>query len=542
MWKRNLLFLGLLIGGVGALGANLMPPREPKAATRYDAGAYQAADFRASVEKVDASFREQWKQQKIDPAQPAPHLAVARRLSLGLMGAVPSLEEIRQLESLPESERLPWWIDHILQDRRCANYLAERLARACVGTEDGPFILYRRRRFVDWLANQVIRNRPYDEVVRDLIATDGLWTDKPATNFISVTSKPDKKNQPDPIRLAGRVTRAFLGLRLDCAECHNHPFADWKQADFRGLAAFFGQTQVGFTGIHEGTGEFKAMDKKLEKERIILPRVPFSPELLPDGQGPVLNRRQRLAWWVTDRKNPYFAKAAVNRVWAIVTGRPLIEPVDNLQTEDAPPGMQSVLGILAEDFASSGFDLKRLIRVIASALVFRLDSAIDRDATDADEKTWAVFPLTRLRPEQVMGGVIQAASVTTIDSESHILVRLTRLTNQNDFVKRYGDRGEDEFGGRGGTIPQRLLLMNGTLIHERIKPGPFSAPTRLAWLAPDDPKAIESAYLAALTRRPTAEELDHFSNLMQDTRLGRAERLEEMYWALINSTEFSWNH
>src|SRR6202030_2411417 len=105
----------------------------------------------------------------------------------------------------------------------------------------------------------------------------------------------------------------------------------------------------------------------------------------------------------------------------------------------APLALRAILTILAEDFSASGFDLKRLIRVIASTEVFRLDSAIDRDTTETDEKTWSVFPLTRLRPEQVVGGVIQSSSVTTIDSSSHILVRLLRLTNQNDFVKRYGD-------------------------------------------------------------------------------------------------------
>ena len=283
--------------GWHALGANLMPPREPKPATSYDASTYRAVDFPARLSSGSMPiFVLGGAKQKIDASQAAPDLAVARRLALGLMGTVPSLEEIRQFEYLPDNERLPWWIDHILQDRRSADYLAERLARACVGTEGGPFIFFRRRRFVEWLGDQVANNRPYDQIVRDLITSDGLWTDKPATNFITVTSKPDKKNQPDPIRLAGRVTRAFLGLRLDCAECHNHPFADWKQADFRGLAAFFGQTQVGFTGIHEGAGEFvrrRTRNRSRTKRTEYSPSVacPSPPELLPnpaDG----FNRRQ----------------------------------------------------------------------------------------------------------------------------------------------------------------------------------------------------------------------------------------------------------
>ena len=135
-----------------------------------------------------------------------------------------------------------------------------------------------------------------------------------------------------------------------------------------------------------------------------------------------------------------------------------------------------------------------------------------------------------------------ASSVTTINMDSHIIDRVICLTNQSDFVKRYGDSGEDEFDGRGGTIPQGLLRMNGELIHDRIKESPFNASTRIAWLAPDDPRAVETAYLAVLTRRPTPEEAAHFEKSLADKSLGRPQRLEDLFWALINSTEASWNH
>src|SRR5262245_895596 len=210
MWKRNLLFLGLIGGGVFALGFSLLPPREPKPATSYDGHAYKEDGFRAAVARVDDSFPKEWKGRPVHPAPAAPDLAVARRLALGLMGTIPSLEEIRQFEYLPPDERLPWWIDHVLQDQRFADYFAERLARAYVGTEDGPFILYRRRRFVTWLSEQIARNRPYNQIAFEVMTARGLWTDAPATNFLTVT-KSSEANKIDPVRLAGRVTRAFLG-------------------------------------------------------------------------------------------------------------------------------------------------------------------------------------------------------------------------------------------------------------------------------------------------------------------------------------------
>ncbi len=535
IWMRNLLFVSLVGGGMFTVGYGLIPPRAPKPVTRYDANAYSDPQFRDTVDRVDASFREQWAAAKVRPAQPTSDLLVARRLALGLVGTVPSLEEIRQLETLPTEQRLPWWIDHLLQDRRFADYFAERLARAYVGAEDGPFLFYRRSRFISWLEECLAKNRPYDAIVRDLIADDGLWTDKPATNFVSVTCQQDKKNQPDPVRLAGRVTRAFLGLRLDCAQCHNHPFAAWKKADFEGLSAFFGQTYVGFTGIYDGAGEYTVEDHKTQTERTVEPRVPFAAELLPDHG----TRRQQLAAWVTHPKNPFFARAAVNRVWALLFSRPLVDPVDNLEQAESPP---PALQLLADDFSSHGYDLRRLIRLIASSEAFRLDSAVEGGDGEAEEKLFAVFPLTRLRPEQVAGGVQQAASVGTLNAQSHLLVRLVLYGQQNDFLKRYGDSGEDEFDGRTGTIPQRLLLMNGVLVRDKIKDSPFNASTRIAWMAPDNPRAVETAYLAALTRWPTSAEEAHFEAALADDQLTRPQRVEDLFWALINSTEFSWNH
>ncbi len=539
LWAKNLLFGSVVLGGAIALGANLMPPPEPKI-TRHDAQVYREPDFRATVRRVDTAFERQWADDKLNVAEPADDLLVARRLSLGLMGTVPSLEEIRQFESLPPDERLPWWIEHILQDGRCHDYLAERLARSYVGTEDGPFLLYRRRRFTTWLADEVAHNRPYDATVRELIAGRGLWTDNPATNFVSVTAQPEMGNKPDPVRLAGRVTRAFLGLRIDCAQCHNHPFASWKQDDFESLSAFFGQTHLGFAGIQDGPGEYQVDDKKREIMRTVAPKAPFSEELMPkDG-----TRRQQLAAWVTHPKNPYFARATVNRIWAFLAGQPLQAPVDNLEPEGASGGdaLHPAIGLLADDFVAHGFDLRRLIRIIASTRVFRLASASDRDVTEAEERAWAIFPLTRLRPEQVAGGLLQSSSIRTIDADTHLAWRLLRAQQLNDFVKRYGDSGEDEFDGRGGTIPQRLLLMNGDLIREKIKESPFNATSRIAIQAPNETKTLEVAYLGVLSRRPTPAERAHFEPFLADKALPRSQRMEDLFWSLLNSTEFSWNH
>jgi hypothetical protein len=264
--------------------------------------------------------------------------------------------------------------------------------------------------------------------------------------------------------------------------------------------------------------------------------VPFLPELLP-AEG---KRRERLAAWVTHPKNPYFARAAVNRVWALMFSRPLLDGVEPNRLLSEYP---SALETLAADFTAHNYDLRRLVQLIAATEVFQLDSAASHDITDDHELAWAVFPMTRLRPEQVAGSVLQAASVQTVDDRSNVFVRIARFAGERDFVLRYGDTGEDEFDGRGGTIPQRLILLNGALVEQKTRGELANAVARIALLAPDDRHAVETAYLAVLTRRPTPAEADYFVRSLEGkTGQDRNGRLEDLYWALINSTEFSWNH
>jgi hypothetical protein len=538
MWAKNVLFLSVCAAGLALLVGSV--------ATSFTTASREQAvldltSVRKSAAQVDAALERQWQQSGIQPAAPADDLLVARRMSLALAGTIPSLEDIRHLESLPQVEQLEVWLSELLADRRSADYLAERLARAYVGVEDGPFLLYRRRRFVSWLADELAANRPYDAIVRHLIADTGLWTDTPAVNFVTVTINPGDENKPDPNRLAARVARSMLGVRLDCAECHDHPFADWKQADFQALAAFFGGTRQSLRGIRDYPGDFQVENLQTGATSTMKPGVPFESELLP-AEG---TQRQRLARWVTHANNQVFARATVNRLWALLFGRPLIEPIDDLPLKGPFP---EPLEILADDFAAHDFDLRRLIAVLASTRAFRLDSKFADELTEAEytlrEQQWAVFPLSRLRPEQVVGALLQSSSLATIDYESNILIRAARTIGQNEFVERYGDTGADEFESRSGTTSQRLVLMNGDIVSEKTKNDLLaSAATQIAAFAPNDTMAVETSFVAVLTRHPTAEESEYFIGRLRDTKdRRRTDRLCDLYWTLLNSTEFSWNH
>ena len=537
MGRRDLSFLALILGGVGCFAAPLIPPRDRAGGVGGDAVVHPEKP--AVAERVDAALRGRSLALGATPAPSAPDLAVYRRLSLALTGTIPALAAIRRFEAWPAADRLASAREELLADPRTGDYLAERLARAFVGTEGGPFLVYRRRRLVAWLADELRLNRPYDQIVRDLIAGEGLWTSHPATNFVSVTFDPDREAY-DPERLAARVARAFLGVRIDCAQCHDHPFAAWRRADFRGLAAFFGQVGPTFRGVTDGPGEFRAPTRAGGELVAIAPRVPFRPDLVPEAG----SRRGRLAGWVTDPANRHFARATANRAWALLFGRPLVEPIDDLDAADAVP---EALELLAADFARGGFDLRALLRAIAATEAFARDSAAAEDENPGappPEVTWATFPLTRLRPEQVAGAVLQSAATATIDGDSPLLLRLATFGGIDEFVARHGDLGADEFAPQAtSTIPQRLLLMNGDLLQKQIREDILNASGRIAALAPDDPTAVEAAYLAALTRRPTPGEAAHFAaRLARTGGADRKARVSDLLWVLLNSTEFSYNH
>jgi hypothetical protein len=536
-WARDLGFVILCGAGLMAMAAWLLASRVQTArwqpALMANTGAWQSV-----IERLNHDFLQHWSTVGMVPAPRADEWTVIRRLGLGLTGAIPSLEEIRVLEALSPEQRIDSWLEHLLADRRYSDYLAERLARAYVGTEDGPFLVYRRRRFVTWLSDQLHQGRPYDQLVRELIADVGLWTDSPAVNFLTVTLDVNDDKQPDEQRLAARTSRAFLGVRLDCVQCHDdHLGGPWRQEQFQQLAACYAGARSSLLGIQDQPRTYEYQPAGSTENVTVAPAFPFDSQLAGQGQ----TARERLAHWVTHPENLAFGRAIVNRMWALLCGQPLVEPVDSIPlTGPYPPGLQT----LAEDFLQNGCDLRRLIRVIAHSQPFQLQSSPQPQTGPGAPQSWAAFPRTRLRPEQVASSLLQASSLTTLDAHSHILVRLARSDQLREFVRRYGDRGEDEFGTQESTIPQRLLLMNGQLITEHTKDDLLvNAVTRIAALTPDDTRALDNAYLAVLTRHATTSERDYFlPQLAGRQGPSRRQVFEDLYWALLNSAEFAWNH
>jgi hypothetical protein len=556
--QRGLLPL-LAVAGLAALvaAAAHVPPR-PAAAAAGPAGATGAAasiaphdDRAAAAAAIDRLLDARRRAAGIEPAGPAADLAVLRRLWLGLAGTIPSLGEIREFEADSRPDRLDQWLDRILADRRSAEHLARLLARALVGDENGQFIVFRRDRFTAWLADQLHANRPFDAVVTDLVARQGLWTDTPAVNFVTQAVA---EGRVDADKLAGRVSRVLLGQRIDCAQCHDHPFAPYTQRQFEGLAACFAQVKLSPLGVEDDPARVHRIDSPpppaaapaaamtgMTGPRNVPPAVPFGGEWLP------LNgtHRENLATWIVHPANHRFDRAVVNRAFGIVFGRCWHEPVDDLPSPAGGRDPDDLLDLLGADFRDHGCDLRRLLAVLGRTRLARLASTHPLLDTDAGVRrvadAWGAFPLTRLSPAHLIGAMVQATSLQTIDQDSHLLTRTIRFFREIDFVREYGAVQDGQGNEQPATIPQALVRMNGKFARELVAANPFTATGRIAGLAADDDRRLELVFLVTLTRRPSPAETEALLPLLREAGR-RGAGVEDVCWTLFNAAEFCWNH
>jgi len=554
-WLRKAGFLAVMLAGMAYLLQHSLSKSAIRQVDPRVLHQVQRTSLGAPIRSLDQAFESAWREQQLQPTGEADGLTVMRRMALALTGMPPSLEQIRWVEALPAAKQLESYLAYLLQDARTHDYLAERLTRSWVGAEDGPFIVFRRQRFVNWLSQRLQENRPYDAIVREMFDARGLWTDHGPVNFFSAQADQDQDNRLDLVRLTGRVSRNFLGMRLDCLQCHDDftgatefgEAADPReglQTDFHALASYFGQLSLAPTGLHDRRDAATYAVELLGDTDLtpIPPAVPFGqdwgPTPPPDGHAsPAL--RQQFSAWLTHPQNRPFARAFVNRLWGLLFGQPLVEPIDNLPLHGPfPPGLEA----LTDDFIEHGYDVRRLISVIVHSQPFVRDSRGQHELTMAHEAAWAAFPTTKLRPEQMAGTISQAASLIALDDSTHIITQLVRFGEESDFLTRYGDLGDQEFEQDGETVSQRLLLLNGEMATKRLRVEdglPFNSVIQIERLGRTPEQIVELLYLIVLTRRPTPQELSVIAPVIAaDRRAG----IEDLLAVLVNSSEALWNH
>jgi hypothetical protein len=500
--------------------------------------AVAAADGFVPHNALDELALDEWKRVGLTPSGLCGDSEFIRRATLDLTGTLPTPDETRKFLADADPKKRDKLVDALLERPEYVDYW----------TLFWSDLLRAHRRFLGekglasfrgWLTRAVRENRPIDRMARELLTAQGdLATTGPVAVYF-IDSKPEE--------MAETVAQVFLGVRIHCAKCHHHPFELWAQDDYHGLAAFFTRLEVKDAGMQGAKfGGPKSLRPTAAPTAARQQQKPRPPRMFGhDVPADAPDVRVPLAEWVTRRDNPYFARSFANRFWAQLTGRGLVEPVDDLRATN-PASIPAVLDRLAKEFTDSGFDAKHLLRMMAKSRLYQLSS---RPAGPHD-RDGALFThrLPRRLPAEVMLDAVNAAAGVTEAFEGQPpgtrAVQLPDPAVPSYFLMTFGRpvRNSACACSRGGTpdLAQALHLSNGTAIHEKVT-SPAGRVAKLLARKAGDSEIAEELYLAALSRLPTDAERATVRELVMVSP-SREQGWQDVLWALLNSAEFGFNH
>ena len=491
---------------------------------------------------IDPLLYERLKSLGPSPSETCTDADFLRRASLDVIGALPAPDEARGFLADTDPQKRSKLIDRLLDDPRYADHWADKWADLL---RPNPFRAGVKSVYVldQWLRASFRQNKPYDQFVREiLLARGSTHRDGPVVVFR------DKREPPDIGAFVGQI---FLGVRMECARCHHHPNEKWSQEDFYQLAAYFAPLKRKGQGISapiSGEPEYVwfapgGSVKHPVTDEVMNPKAPDGPAAPSDPQR---DPRESLAAWMTGRDNPYFAKAAVNRVWAELMGRGIVHPVDDFRTSN-PPTNGPLLDALAKDFVDHGYDLKHLVRTVMRSRAYQLSST-PNETNVADTRNFSRHYRRRPSAEVLLDAVSDVTGVREPLQGSPPDARAAAAWNyriDSDFLDAFSrpNPSADPPCERdaGGSVVQALHLMNSNRLMVKLS----SDAGRAAALAKSNrtPREIvDQLYLAAYSRYPTADEAEVAAAAFSQKDATRQSATEDILWALVNSAEFVFNH
>jgi Protein of unknown function (DUF1549)/Protein of unknown function (DUF1553) len=503
------------------------------------APAASATDARVLTARIDSVLAARWAAAKVRPAAIADDGEFLRRVSLDLIGKIPTAAEARDFLDDPSPDKRLALVERLLDSPAYTTRATEiwrRLLLPEADTEDTARQV--AGNFEAWLRRKVIEEASYDRIVREILTAKlddrnananvvspaGGLAPSPAAYYLAKERKPEN--------LAAGVSRVFLGVRLECAQCHNHPFAPWKREQFWSLAAFFAD----LPGQASADGVMMRRDRSAKPVREIT--IPGTKKVVSashlDGSAPEwrprAETRQILAEWVTAPDNPYFARAIVNRVWARFFGLGLVEPVDDIDGE-TDPDLGRLLDLLAGQFRAHGYNLKFLIRDLTATRAYNLSSSSGASPAESAAPLFASMPVRGLSPGQLFDSLTQATAAESPEARA-------------GFLELFANTHERPVDAET-TIVQALTMMNGSYIDGATNPETgrvLGAIVQAPFL--DTPGRIETLYLATLTRRPRPDELAFLVTYVERRKTAdeQAKALADIFWAILNGPEFHLNH
>jgi hypothetical protein len=497
--------------------------------------------------RIDELLGDTWKTAGVEPTPLATDSEFVRRVYLDLIGRIPSVAETLEFVDDARNDKRSRLVEDLLQRGAWAENFANTWRDLLLAGSANPEIQTQAAALENWLRLRFAVNMPYDKMARELMTASvrsGAATDmnepSPAAFYLAADYKPEQ--------LAASTSRVFLGIQLQCAQCHNHPFATWKREQFWQMAAFFKDINNEMMPAEKPSTlatlvNLVAMDNA---DSLLIPdtKIVVKPEFL-DGTTPQRKpnetKREVLAQWIVNSTNPLFARAAVNRLWDHFFGRGLVNPVDHLDT-GGPASQPQVFDELAQQFVLHGYDIKYLIRVIVATRAYQLSSQTSGKESDQQLLLFARMPLRRMSGDQLYASFVQATGFQSAGATPQA-AQTGDATARDDFQARFNDSSVPRTEAPT-TILQALALMNGKytatatdLKQSRV----FASIAEAPYL--DTKGRIEMLFLSALSRRPDAEEAAQMSAyLTAAPEHDQQAALADMFWSLLNSAEFVLNH
>lgn len=487
---------------------------------------YGPAATLALSQLVDRRIDAQLAAARIPTSRTADDAEFLRRLHLDLHGAVPTSDEVRAFLDDRTPDKRARAIDRLLADRRFAAHLADLWDDYLIpATDDGR---PDRQRFTAWL-EESFAAQSWDAIAYELLTASGKREDDAAVIYLL-----KGRETLTPAELTDLTSQYFLGMRLNCAQCHDHPFANWKQTDYWGMAAFF--TEIQYTDRRMQKSGLIRDDPRVAVEKLENAAKLRTPTVLggePAATNTAEPRRTTLARWITSADNPYFARAMVNRVWSQLFGRGLVEPVDDMHAGNRATHPE-LLAELSREFTASGRDLRMLYRALCNSAAYQRTS-MPTEGNEHDSTLYSRMAVKVLTPEQLYDSL-----AVVMPSTGPMKSGGLKADPREEFVQFFRSEGDLNATAYTRGIPQTLRMMNSPQLF-----GPQNqaqAVRRIVGSETSTAAAIDRLYLHVLARTPTADERSTLEEFLAKYPGASEAAYAEILWVLLNGSEFSLNH
>lgn len=504
---------------------------------------------------IDDAVLKKLAELRIEPSDLGNDEEFIRRAFIDTIGTLPSAQEVRDFLASKDSGKRSKLIDGLLDRPEFVDYWALQLSDLFQNRKERDHDVRGTkgvRSFHTWLREQVAKNRPWNELARDVLTAKGSATDSPAIGYYIVVV--GEHGEPEKSEVVASVAQAFLGTRVGCAQCHNHPLERYTQDDYYHFAGFFSRIRLERKDPKVGTTQLKVSHRDVNQNKnpvgVNQPRTGQFLKARPldrseVGIDPSDDPRVKLAAWMTDPNNESFSGAIMNRIWKHFLGVGLVEPVDDLRATN-PPSNPELWKSLQRDFVANKFDLKHLMRVILNSRTYQLSSGT-KPGNEADARFYSHYYARRLPAEVMLDAISQTTGVPDTFPGYPQGIRAIQLpdpTLKSYFLTLFGrsERVTACACERMGevTMPQLLHLQNGEGVVTKIRANEGRL-TRLLKEEKDDNKVMDDLFLTTFARLPNDKERGTVRKLLADGEL-RDEVFRDLFWALLNAKNFAFNH